>query len=35
LAAEQGHVRAQYFVGGFYEEGMGVTKDDAQAVRWL
>ena len=29
LAAEQGHARAQYFLGGMYGEGRGVPQDYA------
>ena len=33
-AAEQGHAIAQYIVGHSYLRGKGVTKDDAEAVKW-
>lgn len=32
--AEQGNVRAQFYLGNMYEYGKGVLKDDAEAVRW-
>ena len=33
-AAEQGHVRAQYELGGLYHIGRGVTKDNQKAFKW-
>lgn len=33
-AAELGDVGAQYNLGVRYQNGMGVPKDDAEAVRW-
>ena len=33
-AAEQGNAVAEYFMGYYYEEGIGVEKDYAQAVHW-
>ena len=33
-AAEQGDASAQYNLGLHYVDGRGVTKDDAEAVRW-
>ena len=33
-AAEQGHARAQRFLGGMYREGTGVAQDHREAVRW-
>lgn len=33
-AAEQGLAQAQFSLGAMYAEGLGVVKDDAQAVRW-
>jgi TPR repeat protein/transglutaminase-like putative cysteine protease len=32
--AEQGHVRAQYFLGWMYEGGLGVAIDLHEAARW-
>ena len=32
--AEQGNADAQYKLGGMYEQGQGVTKDEAEAVKW-
>ena len=34
LAAEQGLATAQLNLGNMYNTGMGVLKDDAEAVRW-
>jgi hypothetical protein len=33
--AEQGHAKAQYFLGLIHANGQGVTQDDAEAVRWF
>lgn len=33
-AAEQGHAEAQYILGDFYYNGVGVTPDTIQAVEW-
>jgi TPR repeat protein len=34
-AAEQGHAKAQYFLGTMYETGSkGVPQDYAEALRW-
>jgi len=33
-SAEQGNVRAQYFLGVMYKTGKGVPKDDFKAVHW-
>ena len=33
--AEKGDVEAQYFLGGMYGEGEGVTKDEVEAVKWF
>ena len=33
-AAEQGDAEAQYNLGFMYAEGRGVSKDEAEAVRW-
>ena len=33
-AAEQGHVRAQLWLGVLYERGQGVGQDHAEAARW-
>jgi TPR repeat protein len=34
LAAEQGHLYAQYNLGYMFEHGKGVAKDTAEAIRW-
>ena len=34
LAAEQGHVEAQYNLGTMFEAGRGVAQDDAEAAKW-
>ena len=34
-AAEQGHVRAQYFLGLMHYEGRGVAQNEAKALDWL
>jgi serine/threonine protein kinase len=34
IAAEQGHAKAQFFLGEMYEHGTGVTKDVPKAVEW-
>ena len=33
-AAESGHMRAQYMLGGMYELGLGMRTDPVQAYRW-
>ena len=33
-AAEQGHAKAQHFLGECYSEGAGVVKNDAEAYKW-
>ena len=33
-AAEQGHIKAQYYLGVCYYNGSGVEKDYTQAVKW-
>jgi TPR repeat protein len=33
-AADQGNSQAQVNLGRLYERGMGVAKDNAQAIRW-
>lgn len=33
--AEHGDVASQYYIGLMYHRGLGVAKDDAQAVGWL
>ena len=33
-AAEQGHARAQNHLGWMYDEGIGVSQDDQEAVSW-
>ncbi len=32
--ADQGHADAQFYLGNFYEEGLGVPQDDAAAASW-
>ena len=32
--AEQGHIKAQLFLGSMYDEGRGVPQDYAEAVKW-
>ena len=32
--AEQGHAKAQYFLGLMHANGQGVTRDYKEAVRW-
>ena len=33
--AEQGHAEAQYILGVMYSRGLGVPKDDREAVSWI
>jgi len=33
-AAESGHMRAQYMLGGMYQHGLGMRTDPVQAYRW-
>ena len=33
--ADQGHAEAQYELGNMYARGLGVTEDDAAALRWF
>jgi len=33
-AATQGNAAAQYHLGWMYEDGLGVPKDDGQAMAW-
>ena len=33
--AEQGFANAQYNLGLMYDEGLGVTQDSAEAVKWF
>ena len=33
-AAEGGHMRAQFMLGGLYQHGLGVRTDPVQAYRW-
>ena len=33
--AEQGHAEAQYILGIMYSRGLGVPKDDREAVSWI
>jgi hypothetical protein len=35
LAAEQGHRKAQYLIGGIYFNGKDVTKNIPEAMKWL
>jgi uncharacterized protein len=35
LAAEQNNAKAQYSLGSLYARGNGVSKDDAEAVKWI
>lgn len=34
LLADNGHARAQYFLGMMYEHGKGVRRDYSEAVKW-
>ena len=34
-AAKNGHAEAQFMLGQFYKNGVGVDKDADEAVRWL
>jgi len=34
LAAEQGEVSAQFYMGVFYQEGLGVSKDIKESIKW-
>jgi TPR repeat protein len=34
-AAEQGYAKAQYNLGCMYENGLGVTQDFVEAVKWF
>jgi TPR repeat protein len=34
IAADQGHMDAQYNIGRHYESGQGVPKDFEEAKRW-
>jgi uncharacterized protein len=33
-AADQGYANAQITIGVMYENGQGVTQDNAEAIRW-
>jgi len=33
-SAEQGFAKAQFLLGGCYERGKGVEKDEKEAVKW-
>ena len=33
-AAEQGNAHAQVVLGGMYDLGRGVTKDEVEAIKW-
>jgi len=35
MAAEQGHVEAQFWLGVCYRQGEGVDRDDREGVKWL
>jgi len=35
MAAERGHPDAQYRIGSFYSDGIGVKQNDTKAVEWL
>lgn len=35
IAVEQGHAKAQYYLGQIYYYGDGITKDYKEAVKWL
>ena len=35
MAGEQGHAEAQFNLGHYYQNGFGVPKDDAEAVKWI
>ena len=34
-AAEQGHAKAQYYLGTLYANGSGIKKDNAKAYSWF
>jgi len=34
LAAEQGDMYAQYYLGQMYQKGLGVERNDAEAAKW-
>jgi TPR repeat protein len=34
-AAEQGHQKAQYYLGTLYATGKGITKDNIKAYSWV
>ena len=34
MAAEQGYVDAQFNLGGMYDSGTGVARDEAEAAKW-
>ncbi len=34
MAAEQGHAQAQFLLGLYYASGLGIGKDEAEAVKW-
>ena len=33
-AAEQGHAKAQYYLGDMYENGRGASQDCEEAAKW-
>ena len=35
MAADQGHAKAQYSLGGMYYEGQVVPQNTSEALRWL
>ena len=35
MAAEQGDAMAQYQVGFFYQQGIGVKRDMYEAIKWF
>ena len=35
LAANQGHVKAQFQLGMLYKKGLGIAQDYTEATRWL
>ena len=32
--AEQGHAKAQFFLGSMYAQGKGVSKNNSEALKW-
>jgi TPR repeat protein len=33
-SAEMGDAYAQFMLGSYYQDGLGVGRDDAQAIQW-